>query len=79
MTEDGGLTEEQLVLMHLLQENRLPTASSVAQARQEHQDWLPLARAFLDLCEEAREAYWLFTRFVKMLDTVDQKLLVRTD
>ena len=71
------LTPEQLVMMYLLQGNLLPTSASVSQARVEHQDSVALARAFLDLCEEDLEAYWLFARFRKMLDKIDRNLLVR--
>lgn len=77
MEEDkNAMTPEQLMLMHQLQDNCLPTSASISQARVEHQDWIPIARAFLDLCETESEAYWLFSKFVKTLDNIDRELLV---
>ena len=70
------LTPEQLVLMYLLQGNNLSTSASLTTAKTAHEDSMPLARAFLDLCESQREAYWLFVRFRKMIDAIDRNLLV---
>ena len=72
------LSPEQLVLMYLLQGNCLPTSGSVGRARLLHRDSVPLARVFLELCDHDREAFWLFARFRKMMDSVDRCLLVST-
>jgi hypothetical protein len=69
------LTPEQLVMMYLLQHGQLPTSAGVHGVSVQHQDSVCLARAFLDLCEEEREAYWLYARFSRMLDKIDRNLL----
>lgn len=74
--EESGGTPEQLVLMFLLENNRLPTMASISQAREEQQDLLVLGRAFLDLCDEQVDTYFLFSRFVKKWNTIDQGQLV---
>ena len=74
-TETGDASSE-LVFMYLLENNLLPTTATVSSARDEHHDLFALGSAFVELCDEQVDAYFLLSRFVKKLDGIDQGQLV---
>ena len=74
-TERGDASSE-LVFMYLLENNLLPTTATISSARDEHHNLFALGRAFLELCDEQMDAYFLLSRFVKKLDGMDQGQLV---